>query len=312
MRICSLAALSLLVVGSAAGALDFLPALTAFAEPVDWSRAETVAPGVKAVGYRTEKPRLMECRLLRVDLRQEGLSFVSTGRAKEWGQPMPDVTNRTIVADTRREPTATFMRRLRKEGHDVVAAFNTAPWEPFEPPWTHRLARLPHLAIVDGQVLSNDRRPGAMLVVWKDNTAVITNGLAEADFPRVAVAHPGFEIIMRDGRPVGIDPKQEYLAPRTALGLSSDGRYLFVLVVDGRQPTWSQGANLRDLTVLLSEAGAADGINMDGGGSSTLVTLKSDGMIEHRNRHEPGYFVYRPVALNLGIVVREDIRPTSE
>lgn len=151
-------------------------------------------------GYRTETPRLMECRLLRVDLRQKGLSFVSTGRAAEWGETMPDVTNRTVLVDTRRETTEAFMRRMRKEGHDVVAAVNTTPWSPWEPPWNHRFARLPHLTVANGDVLSHVRKPGPMLVIWKDNTAVITNDLAEADFPSVALAHPGFGIIMRNGR----------------------------------------------------------------------------------------------------------------
>jgi len=279
-----------------------LAALPAVSEPVDWAQAETVAPGVKVTGYRTETPRLMECRLLRVDLKQKGLSFVATGRAAEWGQPMPDVTNRTVIVDTRREPTESFMRRCRKDGLNVVAAVNTAPWDPWEPPWTHRFARLPHLTVSDGQVVSHDEKPGPMLLIWKDNTAVITNGLALADVPRVAAALPGFSIIMRGGQVPTRKPKQS-LAPRTAFGISSDGRYLYALIVDGRQKSWSQGADMADLAIFLKEAGAADAINMDGGGSTTLVTLGKDGTtLEHRNRHEPSCKHYRSVSLNLGIV----------
>jgi len=271
-------------------------------ESAYWAQAEEIAPGVKVTGFRTETPRLMECRLLRVDLKQKGLSFVATGRAAEWGQPMPDVTNRTVIVDTRREPTESFMRRCRKDGLNVVAAVNTAPWNPWEPPWTHRFARLPHLAVSDGQVISHNEKPGPMLLIWKDNTAVITNGLALADVPRVAAALPGFSIIMRDGQPPERKPNQS-LAPRTAFGISADGRYLYALIVDGRQKTWSQGADMADLAILLKEAGAADAINMDGGGSTTLVTLGRDGTtVEHRNRHEPSYTHYRSVSMNLGVV----------
>lgn len=273
-----------------------------WAEPVDWDRAETVAPGVRVTGFRLETPRLMECRLLRVDLMQKGLSFVSTGRSTEWGQAMPDVTNRTVIVDTRREPTETFMRRYRSGGTNVVAAINTSPWSPWEPPWTHRYARLPNLAVSDGQVVAHSAKPGPMLVIWKDNTAVITNDLAVADIPRVALAHPGFSIIMRNGQAPDRKPNQA-LAPRTAFGLSSDGRYLYALIVDGRQKTWSQGADMADLAILLKDAGAADAINMDGGGSTTLVTLGKDGQtLEHRNRHDPNFRFYRSVSLNLGIV----------
>ena len=194
------------------------------------------------------------------------------------------------------------MRRFRKEGLNVVAAVNTSPWSPWEPPWNHRFARLPHLAVSDGQILSHVTKPGPMLVIWKDNTAVITNDLAEADIPRVAVAHPGFSIIMRKGQAPERKPKQP-LAPRTAFGLSSDGRYLYALIVDGRQESWSQGADMADLAILLRDAGAADAINMDGGGSTTLVTLGDDGQIvRHHNRHDPNYKHYRSVALNLGVV----------
>lgn len=280
--------------------------LATFARPIDWNAAEDVAPGVKATGFREESPRLMECRLLRVDLRQKGLSFVSTGRAKEWGEAMPDVTNRTMIIDTRREPTESFMKRKRTEGVNVVAAVNTTPWSPWEPPWNHKYARLPHLAVADGKVISHNQNPGPMLLVWNDNTAVITNGLAEADFGKVAVAHPGFSVIMRGGEVPERKPgkKPPALAPRTAFGISADGRYLYALIVDGRQPDWSMGADMVDLAGMLKDAGASDAMNMDGGGSTTLVTLGSDGKtLVHRNRHDPKYGRYRSVALNLGVVV---------
>lgn len=274
--------------------------------PIDWEKAEDVAPGVKATGYRTESPRLMECRFLRVDLRQKGLSFVSTDRAKEWGEAMPDVTNRTMIIDTRRETSESFMKRKRGEGVNVVATINTAPWSPWEKPFNHKYARLPNLTIADGKVVSHAQKPGPMLLIWNDNTAVITNGLAEADFGRVAAAHPGFGVIMRGGAVPERRPgtKPPALAPRTAFGISADGRYLYALIVDGRQPDWSMGADMVDLAGMLKDAGASDAMNMDGGGSTTLVTLGPDGKtLVHRNRHDPKYGYYRPVALNLGVVV---------
>ncbi|EAX47464.1 Exopolysaccharide biosynthesis protein [Thermosinus carboxydivorans Nor1] len=58
-------------------------------------------------------------------------------------------------------------------------------------------------------------------------------------------------------------------APRTALGLTKDGRVLLV-VVDGRQPT-SAGMTLLELALFLQELGAVDAMNLDGGGSSEMV-----------------------------------------
>jgi exopolysaccharide biosynthesis protein len=58
--------------------------------------------------------------------------------------------------------------------------------------------------------------------------------------------------------------------PRTAVGRMKDGKLLLV-TVDGRQPAISIGMSLYSLAALLLELGAMDGINLDGGGSTTMV-----------------------------------------
>ena len=58
--------------------------------------------------------------------------------------------------------------------------------------------------------------------------------------------------------------------PRTAIGVLGDGRAL-LLVVDGRQPELSIGMSLEELARLLLEFGVVDAINLDGGGSTTMV-----------------------------------------
>lgn len=59
--------------------------------------------------------------------------------------------------------------------------------------------------------------------------------------------------------------------PRTAAGISRNGRRLTLVVVDGRQMPYSDGMSLRELANLMLALGARDAINLDGGGSSTLV-----------------------------------------
>jgi hypothetical protein len=58
--------------------------------------------------------------------------------------------------------------------------------------------------------------------------------------------------------------------PRTAVGIRADGRILLV-TVDGRQPELSVGMTIAELTALLLELGAVEAVNMDGGGSTTMV-----------------------------------------
>ena len=59
------------------------------------------------------------------------------------------------------------------------------------------------------------------------------------------------------------------VGPRTAIGQKKDGTVLF-LVIDGRQPSYSIGATLRDVQNILYEEGAYIAANLDGGSSSTL------------------------------------------
>lgn len=63
----------------------------------------------------------------------------------------------------------------------------------------------------------------------------------------------------------------ETVAPRTAAGIKSDGTMFFV-VVDGRMPGYSEGVDIFELADIMKEMGAVDAINLDGGGSSTMIS----------------------------------------
>jgi exopolysaccharide biosynthesis protein len=60
------------------------------------------------------------------------------------------------------------------------------------------------------------------------------------------------------------------LHPRTAIAALADGRALLV-TADGRRPPERVGLALDDLARLLIELGAREAINLDGGGSTTMV-----------------------------------------
>lgn len=60
------------------------------------------------------------------------------------------------------------------------------------------------------------------------------------------------------------------VAPRTGIGQTADGTVIFV-VIDGRQPTWSIGATMRDLMNVFKDYNAVNAVNLDGGSSSELV-----------------------------------------
>jgi len=58
--------------------------------------------------------------------------------------------------------------------------------------------------------------------------------------------------------------------PRTAAGIARGGRQLILVAVDGREYQ-NAGMTLRELGMLMLGLGARDAINLDGGGSTTMV-----------------------------------------
>lgn len=58
--------------------------------------------------------------------------------------------------------------------------------------------------------------------------------------------------------------------PRTAVGFSRDSTTLYLITVDGRSES-SSGMSLAELAGLMQSLGIANGLNLDGGGSTTLI-----------------------------------------
>ena len=76
--------------------------------------------------------------------------------------------------------------------------------------------------------------------------------------------------VLRDGSPLaGLDDVTA--AARTAAGVGSDGHRFYLLALDGTAET-SAGLTISELADLMRDLGADDAVNLDGGGSTTLVT----------------------------------------
>ncbi len=59
--------------------------------------------------------------------------------------------------------------------------------------------------------------------------------------------------------------------PRSAIGMSKDGKTLHMVALDGRQ-TSSRGMTMSELATLMSELGCYNAVNLDGGGSTNMVS----------------------------------------
>ena len=93
--------------------------------------------------------------------------------------------------------------------------------------------------------------------------------------------------------------------PRTAIGINHNGRFLFLVVIDGRQPFYSEGATYCELAEFMLEQGAYFAMVLDGGGSSTMVIEGDDGKPVILNSPIDNYIPgrERPVANHFGVYV---------
>lgn len=131
---------------------------------------------------------------------------------------------------------------------------------------------------------------GAVVVVGRGAAARVLHTLPAGDtvqwrvelVPAAGQGAPAAEavggqpVLLRDGA-VAPDIRQGIAAsfgerrhPRTAVGITADGRLHWV-TVDGRQAPYSDGMSLAELADLMARLGARDAINLDGGGSTTMV-----------------------------------------
>jgi hypothetical protein len=212
-------------------------------------------PVCVGVGYgrlEVEEPRPLRFHFLRIDLRAPGLSFLAT-------PPGDDLS-----AHTTGLTTSAFVR-----AHRLQAAINAAPFSPIHKE-EGKPVRVVGLTVSRGRVVSPATELPALVVTRRNEARIVE---APFDLRGVYTAVAGFSVVLRGGVVVG---RSDQLHPRTAAGISADGRTLLLMVVDGRQPGYSEGLSSYEIGAWLRAAGASDGINLDGGGTSTMVLEDPD------------------------------------
>lgn len=114
--------------------------------------------------------------------------------------------------------------------------------------------------------------------------------------------------LVRDGLAVqeaeteGVTSKRfmEFRLPRTAIGANRNGTTIFFVVVDGRESD-TNAATLQEMAELMRSLGAHDALNLDGGGSSSMIVLGRRG---ERSERVGGLVSARKVSVMLGAVVK--------
>ena len=122
-----------------------------------------------------------------------------------------------------------------------------------------------------------------------NNNKVSIHYLGTSDYNQVSKELPG-EYVMACGPSLlvnstyikTVNPDDSHVLdrhPRTAVGVTSDNKALFV-TVDGRQAGGSDGVNLQEFSVIMRALKARNAMNLDGGGSTTMY-IKEQGVVNN-------------------------------
>lgn len=129
------------------------------------------------------------------------------------------------------------------------------------------------LTVHNGQIVHNNvgNKTVNIVAIDKDGKLIIGDMSADQiEQKHIKEAVSFYPNLVENGKPVVSGDGGWGIAPRTGIGQTADGT-IILLVIDGRQPTWSIGATLRDMMNIFIDYHAVNAVNLDGGSSSELV-----------------------------------------
>lgn len=256
----------------------------------DW---EQIYPGLE-VEYWIQNSPSLAVTALRIDLEHpERDIFVTSGN-----MPVDSGSAYTNGDDIEKNFSSRTTSRFL-EDFDCIAAINATPYYPFRifQGFSQRAVGV----VISNGILYASSPEYAVFSITEDNEVSFTappfNSLNVSGADQAA---GGFFIILKDGENIGAGGKRN---PLSIVGTSRNGRYLFLVVVDGEDKDWSIGASLWEGAEWMEALGAYNAMILDGGGSSTLVIRGEDGKSLLLNK-PAGFNMFsreRAVAVHIGV-----------
>lgn len=237
-----------------------------------------------------QDPRQMVIHVVTIDLKADGIKSLVTAGDPDSARPLEAETTSEFLSDNNLQ--------LAINGDAFTPWWDLGPLG-YSPKDGGRVSPF-GFAASRGVTYAQDTDEQPTLYIYQNNKASLN-----ALIGKVYNAVSGYELLLWNGDIVeGLDSSD--VDPRTAVGLNRAGNKLIIVIVDGRQPGYSDGATLAELAQILDEQKAYSAMNMDGGGSSTLVIQGENGEPEMLNSpiHQgiPGN--ERPVGNHLGFTAR--------
>jgi len=238
-------------------------------------------------------PRPSVIHIVTIELNTPGLSFLVTpGKA---GEKYP------LAARTTSAFAHEVGAQLAINGDFFSPWYSKTPWNYYprsgDPVMVHGITSSRGNVYTEGE----RKWDAPTLYLSKDNQPTLQRP-AEGIYNAIS----GNLFLVRAGKAdVYPRPDSNLPEPRTAIGFDKAGSKLILILVDGRQPNFSEGMDVDELAEVFLKHGAWSAINLDGGGSTTLVaeTKPHDWRVLNTPAHTriPGR--ERPVANHLAVFV---------
>jgi hypothetical protein len=236
---------------------------------------------------------------VRIDLQDPDVQLMTTPRSPSYAPP----NNETL--------SLSASNFLKQQGLKVATVANFySPGDPtFEGSPLTVYGLLMSTGVVvsaaeapDGRISdSNNRFVSMLFTTNKQVSLLLSNAAPGTNTTGIFTAVSGYYPVATNGVILGTallsslypDSSIHGAEPRTVHGLSADRRYLYFMIIDGRQTGYSQGADDTEMGIWAVTFGMADAVNMDGGGSASMymadcvgnpLPLGHSSLVQARNR----------------------------
>jgi Phosphodiester glycosidase len=263
--------------------------------PLPGDTRQALFEGVTYFREVRSQPRPLVIHVVTIDLDAPGIGFLVTPGQRTGDRQLPARTTSQFLSE--------FGLQIAVNGDFFEPWWSNSPFDYY--PHAGDPVDVFGFSSSKGSIYAHGRPDWPIMYISEDNKIGLNTPIGD-----VYNAISGNVIFVEHGKlttdeslmqPYHLDPH-----PRTAAGLTADGRTLILVVVDGRQPNYSEGITIPELAYVMTKYGADTALNLDGGGSSTLVVQGPAGRPVDLNspidNRIPGR--ERPVANHLGIYAR--------
>lgn len=277
-----------------------LYAMLAFQRPPRVELSQTLFAGITYQRQIRNTPRAIVIHIIHVDLTAPGIRVIVSPSVDN-RLANPTGPSRETIAQTTTEFLSNAQVQIATNGSFFYPFEEKSPWSytPHSGDRTHVLGQ----TIASGIPYASPQEDWYPMCILNPQRVLISSQTACPENTEFAVS--GLPLLLSDGQVAlpddfGRNAFESYA--RLVAATNATGTELWLVAVDGKQPFYSEGMTLPEVIELLQSLGATDALNLDGGGSITLVQATPSGpKVLNAPIHTKVPMRERPVANHLGI-----------